>query len=165
MRFAKQQHGNALVTIMLLMPVTVIFSLAMLGGVASQKKMAGNLQQKKVSAITAESAIYWKWNMAGLLGTSSEKVQDVRTADLSDDFNMTGSNIKAEVTVCYQGEIRVPMNIELNADQSSNAYRLAQQIFIVTGEATETVSGAYSRVIQGGYVIRPATGVAGNTCS
>jgi len=34
----------------------------------------------------------------------------------------------------------------------------------VTGEASETASGAYSKIVQGGYIIRPATGVAGNDC-
>ena len=161
---SQQQCGNALVTILLLMPVVAIFSLSMLGGVISQKKMAGNLQQKKISAISAESAVFWQWNLAGLLGAADENAQDIRSTTLNDTFDQPGSNIEASVTVCYQGEILLPMGIEMNADESSNAYLLAQQIFVVTGEASETASGAYSKIVQGGYIIRPATGVAGNDC-
>ncbi len=160
----QQQRGNTLVTILLLMPVIAIFSLSMLGGVISQKKMAGNLQQKKISAISAESAIFWKWNLPGLLGAANENAQDVRSTTLNDTFDQQGSDIEARVTVCYQGEILLPQGIEMNADQSSNTYLLAQQVFAVAGEARETASGAYSKIVQGGYIIRPATGVAGNDC-
>ena len=159
-----RQSGNALVTILLLMPVTAIFSLSMLSGVTSQKKMAGNLQQKKISAISAESAIFWKWNLAGLLGASNENVRDIRSTNLDDTFDPPGSEISAKVTVCYQGETLLPMNIDLNADESANAYLLAQQVFVVSGEASEANSGAYSGILQGGYIIRPATGVTGNDC-
>ena len=159
------ENGNALVTILLLLPVTVIFSLSMLGGVASQTSMAGNLQQKKVASISAESAIHWKWDINGLLGASNEKVQEIRSADLEDDFDLDGSDIEARVTVCYQGETILPVDIELNADESANAYRTAQQVFIVTGEATESVTHAYSKILQAGYIIRPATGMAGNDCA
>ena len=159
------QRGNVLVTILLLLPVTVIFSLSMLGGVASQTKMAGNLQQKKVASIAAESAIHWKWDIQGLLGAANERAQDIRTEELDAAFDMDGSDIEAQVTVCYQGETRLPVDIELNADESANAYRMAQQVFIVTGEAKESVTQAYSKMLQAGYVIRPATGIAGNDCS
>ena len=159
------QRGNVLVTVLLLLPVTVIFSLSMLGGVASQTKMAGNLQQKKVASIAAESAIHWKWDMQGLFGAATEKVQDIRTEELDTDFAIEGSDIEARVTVCYQGEVRLPVDIELNADESANAYRMAQQVFIVTGEAKESVTHAHSKILQAGYVIRPATGISGNDCS
>jgi hypothetical protein len=160
----ENHRGNVLVTLLLLMPVIAVFSLSMLTGVISQKKMAGNLQHKKISAISAESAIYWKWNLAALLGPVNTNTRDIRTTQLNDTFDQQGSDIDASVTVCYQGETLLPMDIELNADESSNAYLLAQQFFVVSGEATETASGAYSKIVQGGYIIRPATGLPGNDC-
>ncbi len=160
----QRQHGNSLTTILLLMPVTAVFCLSMLGDVIAQKKIAGNLQHKKVSAIAAESAIYWKWNLPGLLGDSNENVTDIRTTTLPGTFDQQGSDIEASVTVCYQGEVLLPMGIELNADESGNAYLLAQQVFVVTGEAAEVASGAFSRIQQGGYIMRPAVGLPGNDC-
>ncbi len=160
----RRQQGNSLVTILLLMPVTAVFCLSMLGDVITQKKIAGNLQHKKISAISAESAIYWKWDLPGLLGDAGTPATQLRTTALDTAFDQQGSDIDASVTVCYQGETMLPMEIELNADESWNAPLLAQQLFVVTGRATETRSGAFSKIAQGGYIVRPASGLPGNDC-
>ncbi len=152
----RKQQGYVLVSMLALVTVMGGLAASMYSDVASQEKMSSSLSMKKRVLSAADSAVQSVWNVNELLGSAGTDHTAVRTINKDADYDTTYKNLNVSATVCFggNGDSGFGGN-DLDADDSSDVGGFGFFIFTAYGDATNTVSGAASRIAMGGFMQGP----------
>ena len=162
-----QQSGIALFSGLMFLLILTILGVSMFGNVTVQEKMAGNFRTKIRTFGVADSSIREVWTVADLLGNPDDNdvATETRINQMGDIFDTDTFVLDATSTICYGGEIPMPLSTEMNADISEGGHvALAHHLFSATGNANIVATHATSRIRQTGYITRPTTGRPPSIC-
>lgn len=165
--FSICQSGIALFSGLIFLLVLTILGVSMFGNVTVQEKMAGNFRTKIRTYQAADSSIRDVWTVADLLGNADDNdvATETRVSQMGDLFDTETFTLDASSTICYGGEIPMPLSTEMNADVSEGGHvPLAHHLFGATGDANIVATHARSSIRQTGYVTRPTTGRPASVC-
>lgn len=151
-----RQRGYVLVSMLAMVAVMGGLAASMYSDVSGQEKMSSSLRMKKRVLSAADSAVQSVWNLNELLGGVGTDYTQIRRINKDSDYDTTQQNLDVEAVVCFGGNSGAGFGgSSMDADESAEASGIGFFMFTAYGDASNTVSGTFSRVAMGGYMQGP----------